>query len=310
MSSYYDDEPEYSSGDEEDREDAAGVRDDDDDSDDDDLGVEPFLTGGVAGAGVVGSLLASGKGGGVGDGKSIIGGRRRGGGGGGGIEEEDDDGEEDVEEDGRQKEGDEEEEDDEEDDDEEDEDKEGDEGEEEGEEDGEGGEGENGSELMIRGGASRKRSAAAAMSSAQMTSISDDESDSDPDGAKYTQRLKQTVASSVLEDMHPECRALQATEVEAMTRVVRDKSGTIIDAFHKTLPYLTKFEKARVLGLRAAQLNAGAPPFVQVPETIIDGYVIASMELEAKKLPFLLKRFLPNGAFEIWDVRDLEDVAF
>ena len=43
------------------------------------------------------------------------------------------------------------------------------------------------------------------------------------------------------------------------------------------------------------QLNAGGKPFVAVDENVIDGYLIALKEFEDKKLPFIVKRPLPNG---------------
>jgi DNA-directed RNA polymerase I, II, and III subunit RPABC2 len=95
-----------------------------------------------------------------------------------------------------------------------------------------------------------------------------------------------------------------------MTKVVRNADGIIIDKLHRTIPYLTKYEKARILGQRAKQINSGAYPFVKVPETVIDGYIIAEMELKQKRIPFIIRRPLPNGGSEYWKVQDLEDISF
>ena len=62
----------------------------------------------------------------------------------------------------------------------------------------------------------------------------------------------------------------------------------------------------RVLGQRAKQLDAGAKPFVKIPLNVIDGYPIAKLELEQKKIPFIIKRPFPNGGIEYWHVHDLE----
>ena len=75
---------------------------------------------------------------------------------------------------------------------------------------------------------------------------------------------------------------------------------------HKTLPFITKYERARVLGERAKQINAGAKPFVDIAAEVIDGYLIALAEFEQKKIPFIVKRPLPNGGCEYWKLRDLE----
>jgi len=94
--------------------------------------------------------------------------------------------------------------------------------------------------------------------------------------------------------------------VETLATVVRDELGIIIDPLHKTLPFLTKYEKARILGERAKQINAGGQPFIEVDVSMIDGYLIAMQELEQKKIPFILKRPLPNGGCEYWRLKDLE----
>jgi DNA-directed RNA polymerase I, II, and III subunit RPABC2 len=91
-----------------------------------------------------------------------------------------------------------------------------------------------------------------------------------------------------------------------LATVVRDKDNVIIDPLHKTIPVLTRYEKARILGERAKQLNMGAKPFVEVEDTIIDGYIIALRELEKKVIPFIIQRPLPNGGSEYWRLSDLE----
>ena len=73
----------------------------------------------------------------------------------------------------------------------------------------------------------------------------------------------------------------------------------------KASPYLTKFERAKILGQRAKQINNGSPIFVKVTPNIIDGHTIALMELQQKKIPFIIKRPLPNGSNQYWKVSDL-----
>ena len=77
------------------------------------------------------------------------------------------------------------------------------------------------------------------------------------------------------------------------------------DRRHTTYPFLTLYEKTKVLALRASQLARGAPPFIDVPEYLTDVYEIARAELEAKRLPYILKRPLPDGDFEYWRLADL-----
>jgi DNA-directed RNA polymerase I, II, and III subunit RPABC2 len=77
------------------------------------------------------------------------------------------------------------------------------------------------------------------------------------------------------------------------------------DRRHATAPFLTLYEKTKVMSFRASQLAHGSTPFVDVPEYLTDVYEIARMELEAKRLPYILKRPLPNGSYEYWSLRDL-----
>lgn len=87
--------------------------------------------------------------------------------------------------------------------------------------------------------------------------------------------------------------------------VVRDAYPPLKDKRHATYPFLTLYEKTKVISLRASQLARGALPFIEVPEYLTDVYEIAKAELEAKRLPFILKRPLPNGDYEYWRLADL-----
>ena len=130
--------------------------------------------------------------------------------------------------------------------------------------------------------------------------------DDDDDDENYLQKFSESLKTNVIEKHHPELMVHNHHEVEAMSRVVRDENGNIIDPLHKTMPFVTKFEKARLLGERAKQINAGAQPMVKVDDDIIDGYLIALQEFDEKKIPMILCRPLPNGGCEYWKLQDLE----
>jgi DNA-directed RNA polymerase I, II, and III subunit RPABC2 len=134
----------------------------------------------------------------------------------------------------------------------------------------------------------------------------EDEDDDDEDDEEYLQKFDENIRQNIIEDYHPELKQHNDDEVEALSKIVRSSDGTIIDAFHKTLPFLTKYEKARILGERAKQINAGAKPFINIENTLIDGYLIALRELEEKKIPFIIRRPLPHGGSEYWKLADLE----
>jgi len=130
----------------------------------------------------------------------------------------------------------------------------------------------------------------------------DSEEDSDADDL---QKFNNTDKNDIITKFHPELYNHNYDEIQTMAKVVRNATGTIVDPLHKTLPFITKYETARILGERTKQLNAGAQPFVEVDDNVIDGYLIALKEFEEKKIPFIIKRPLPNGGCEYWKVSDL-----
>ena len=139
------------------------------------------------------------------------------------------------------------------------------------------------------------------------TDDDDDDDDDDEDvDSEMLRKLEKDEYSDILIDYHPEIKQNNYNDIVAMCTIVRDKSGVISDDFHKTIPWLTKYERARVLGIRAKQLNNGGDAFVQVPSSMISGYKIAIEELKAKKIPFIIRRPIPNGGTEYWRLEDLE----
>lgn len=72
----------------------------------------------------------------------------------------------------------------------------------------------------------------------------------------------------------------------------------------RTTPHMTKYERTRILGLRALQISNNAPVMVPV-EKETDPLKIATKELVAGKVPFIIRRRLPNGTFEDWAVNEL-----
>ena len=131
-----------------------------------------------------------------------------------------------------------------------------------------------------------------------------DDDDEDPD--VYFQKFDEEINKNYLVEQHPTEFNKNYDEIETLCNIVRDENNNIIDPLHKTLPYLSKYERTRVLGQRAKQINSGSKPFVPVPDSIIDGFIIAEMELVQKRIPFIIQRPLHGGACEYWKLRDLE----
>uniref|UniRef100_A0A6C0ICZ3 Uncharacterized protein n=1 Tax=viral metagenome TaxID=1070528 RepID=A0A6C0ICZ3_9ZZZZ len=134
----------------------------------------------------------------------------------------------------------------------------------------------------------------------------DDEEEDEEEDEHYLQKFKENQKKDIISEYYPEMQVHNNDEIEIMCKVVRDKNGLIIDPLHKSLPFVTKYEKARILGERARQINAGAKPMVDVDENVIDGYLIALKEFQEKKIPFILKRPISGNHVEYWKLADLE----
>ena len=132
----------------------------------------------------------------------------------------------------------------------------------------------------------------------------DDEDDGEDED--YLQKFDKELTEKYIAETHPETLIHNYNEILALSKVVRDANNIIVDEFHKTIPMLTKYEKTRILGQRSKQLNQGANPFIPVSENILDTYIIAEMELKEKRLPFIIRRPIPNGSSEYWKLEDLE----
>ncbi|KAL0400789.1 UNVERIFIED_CONTAM: DNA-directed RNA polymerases II, IV and V subunitA [Sesamum latifolium] len=65
----------------------------------------------------------------------------------------------------------------------------------------------------------------------------------------------------------------------------------------KTSKYMTKYERARILGTRALQISMNAPVMVEL-EGETDPLEIAMKELRERKIPFTIRRYLPDGSYE------------
>lgn len=140
--------------------------------------------------------------------------------------------------------------------------------------------------------------------------IVDDDDDEDDYDDNYLQKFDNEIVKNYINDFHPECLNHNYDEISKLSIIKKNEDGIIIDPLHKTIPYLTKYEKARILGQRSKQIENGSKPFVKVPENIIDSYIIAELELKEKKIPFIIRRPIPGGGCEYWNIRDLENIGF
>ena len=82
------------------------------------------------------------------------------------------------------------------------------------------------------------------------------------------------------------------------------KNKTVKSTERVTTPYLTKYERARILGERALQISNGSPICVDYTNET-DALRIAQKELLERKIPIVIRRYLPNGVYEDWKISEL-----
>jgi len=71
-----------------------------------------------------------------------------------------------------------------------------------------------------------------------------------------------------------------------------------------TPSFITKFEKAKILGIRSEMIANGCPPLIETD--LVDSYDIAKQEYLEKKIPLIIRRYLPNNNYEDWKLSDFE----
>ena len=109
----------------------------------------------------------------------------------------------------------------------------------------------------------------------------------------------------VLYKHHPETIVDYAESVIPKVPLEVAPPGMGADSKHESPPFLTVYERTKILGTRTNQLAEGARPFITVPEYVTQPLDIAKMELEQRRLPFIVKRPMPDGTFEYWRLSDL-----
>lgn len=98
---------------------------------------------------------------------------------------------------------------------------------------------------------------------------------------------------------HPEVKPVFRKEVAEAVKLPR-----------VTREYYTKYEFTTLLATRAQQLAEGAKPLVTLEglKTSDPMFIwnVARREIEQRKLPFVVRRQLPNGQSEFWSTQELE----
>ncbi|RAL51400.1 unnamed protein product [Cuscuta campestris] len=127
----------------------------------------------------------------------------------------------------------------------------------------------------------------------------------DMDGAYEDEPLDQVEDGSEQEEEDPNNEELpDAIPGEGEGEGEEKTEEAPVEKPRKTSKYMTKYERARILGTRALQISMNAPVMVDL-EGESDPLEIAMKELRERKIPFTIRRYLPDESYEDWPVDEL-----
>ncbi|KAI7901046.1 RNA polymerase, subunit omega/K/RPB6 [Cokeromyces recurvatus] len=122
----------------------------------------------------------------------------------------------------------------------------------------------------------------------------------------YDDHYEELIEEDPYEEQQPteSIQILDDVMAGTMTTESNNNNNPVERTERLTTPYLTKYERARILGTRALQISLNAPVMVDIDgET--DALAIANKELREKKIPLIIRRFMPDGTYEDWKIKDL-----
>jgi len=100
--------------------------------------------------------------------------------------------------------------------------------------------------------------------------------------------------------------------IEAIKGLQRFELVSVEETYQKYLtvkrqskPYITKYERAKILGVRSQMIAGGDKPLIKVPIHMTDAYEIALLEYNNKRMPLMIRRTNPDGTVEDWRLEDL-----
>ena len=95
------------------------------------------------------------------------------------------------------------------------------------------------------------------------------------------------------------------TEIDYDEYFIKDDEIIINKIGRLTKPFLTKYEKVRILGDRSRQLAQGAKPMIK-NTTGLSHKEVALLELKSRVIPLIIERPIPNVGVEKWKLSEIE----
>ena len=124
----------------------------------------------------------------------------------------------------------------------------------------------------------------------------DEEPDEDDEVSEYNSESDDDLEDELIEEGDDDFKVIDFTNTYE-NMVKKEK---------KTLPIMSKFEKARIIGVRAQQIADGAVPTVKVPDKMVSAIEIAKLELKERRLPLIIRRILTKNKYEDWRIDEFE----
>ncbi len=100
------------------------------------------------------------------------------------------------------------------------------------------------------------------------------------------------------------------TEVKTFLSTI-DEVTNDISKTRRTLPILSKYEKAKIIGIRAQQISMGSYVYLDDIHGMSNPLDIAKEELRQKRTPLIVRRNVPGrkgASYEDWRIEELMDV--
>lgn len=95
----------------------------------------------------------------------------------------------------------------------------------------------------------------------------------------------------------------QSSEDEYISTIDEEVPLFVEKVSRNTVPIMTKYEFAKIIGVRAEQICRGAQ--ISIATTKLNALEIALEELSNYKIDLMVRRKLPNGDIELWAVKEL-----
>jgi len=138
----------------------------------------------------------------------------------------------------------------------------------------------------------------------------DDTSDFETDygDEDFFQKIDTQTRDDFVSSFHPQLKMPSHDEIQRLTVLQKNEAGVIDDPFHRTEPFVRKYERTHIIGVRAQQLEHGAEPLIPFEPNMTEK-MIATEEFEQKVLPFIIWRPFPDSSGEFWKLTDLEIIG-